>query len=140
MKTSYSTPAVPTWYVVDADGQILGRLATKVATVLRGRHRPSYSPHMRTGDHIIVLNAAKVRVTGAKMAQKTYFRHTGWLGHLRSASMQELMNKDPRRVLTLAVKGMLPRNVTRQWLMRHLHVFPDAAHTYEAQKPVPFPL
>lgn len=140
MKTSYPTSKAPQWYVVDADGQILGRLATKIATVLRGRHLPSYSPHLRTGDHVIVLNAAKIQVTGAKMDQKTYYRHTGWLGHLRSATMRELMDKDPRRVLTLAVKGMLPRNVTRQWLLKHLHVCPGTEHEYAAQKPVSFPL
>ena len=140
MKTSYPNPAAPQWYVVDAEGQILGRLATKIATVLRGRHRPSYSPHLRSGDHVVVLNAAKIRVTGDKLEQKTYYRHTGWLGHLRSATMRELMEKDPRRVVTLAVKGMLPRNVTRQWLLKHLHVFDGAEHTYDAQKPVSFPL
>lgn len=140
MKTSFPKPAKPVWYVVDASDKILGRLSTKIATVLRGRHKPSYTPHWICGDHVIVINAEKVKVTGKKLEQKTYYRHTGWLGHLRSATMKQLQDKNPAQILEFAVKGMMPKNQTRQQLMKRLHVFAGSAHDYEAQKPTPLPL
>lgn len=141
MKTSFPKPAAkPTWYVVDAQDQILGRLSTRIATVLRGRHRPTFVPHWRSGDHVIVLNAEKIKVTGDKVEQKTYYRHTGYLGHLRSTTLKEVMKKDPTKALIHAVKGMLPKNLTREHVLKNLHVIVGPKHEHEAQKPVPFPL
>ena len=140
MKTSFPKPASPTWYIVDATDMILGRLSTKIATVLRGRHKPSFVPHWLCGDHVIVINADKFKVTGSKMTQKIYYRHTGWLGHLRSASMKEMMVKDPTKVLTLAVKGMIPKNLSRAHVLKYLHVYAGPTHEHEANKPAPFPL
>lgn len=140
MKTSFPKPAKPDWFIVDATDKVLGRLSTQIATVLRGRHKPSFVPHWLCGDHVIVINADKVKVTGSKMQQKTYYRHTGWLGHLRSATMKELMVKSPTKVLTFAVKGMLPKNLSRQHILKHLHVYAGPAHEHEANKPAPFPL
>ena len=140
MKTSFPKPAAPVWYVLDASDQVLGRLATEVANVLRGRHKPSYVPHLRSGDHVIIINAEKIRVTGAKVEQKSYFRHAGYLGHLRETSLKDVMAKDPSMAITHAVKGMLPKNATRQHTMKQLHVFTGGTHDHEAQKPVPFPL
>jgi len=140
MKTSYPKPsATPVWYVLDAKELVLGRLASRIAVVLRGRHRANYVPHWTTGDHVIVLNCEKIAVSGNKQADKEYFRHTGYFGHLRSATMQELMDKDPTKVLRLAVKGMLPKNLTREKVLKNLHIFAGETHTHEAQKPVPFP-
>lgn len=139
MKTSFVKPSAPVWYVLDAKDQVLGRLASRIAVVLRGRHRARFTPHWPTGDHIIVLNAEKIKVSGSKMADKEYFRHTGYFGHLRSATMEELMQKDPTQVLRLAVKGMLPKNPTRERILTNLHIFAGETHTHEAQQPVPFP-
>ncbi|MFA5800380.1 MAG: 50S ribosomal protein L13 [Candidatus Peribacteraceae bacterium] len=140
MKTSFPKPAQPQWYVVDARNQVLGRLCAKIAIVLRGRHRPSFVPHWRCGDHVIVLNADKVTVTGAKAEQKAYFRHAGYLGNLRETPMKRLLKDQPGKVIELAVKGMLPKNPTRQHTLKQLHVFTGSAHEHEAQKPLPFPL
>ncbi len=140
MKTSFPKPAERKWFVVDAADQILGRLCTKIATVLRGRHRPSFVPHWRCGDHVIVINAGKVKVTGAKSENKKYYRHAGFLGNLREVPMRRLMKDNPEKVIEHAVKGMLPKNPTRDHiLLKQLHVFPGPAHTHEAQKPLPFP-
>lgn len=140
MKTSFPKPAAAKWYVVDAADQVLGRLSTKIATVLRGRHRADYVPHWRNPDHVIVLNAGKIKITGDKLEQKTYFRHTGWLGHLRQTTLKRMMEKDPTVALEMAVKGMLPKNATRDHTLKQLHVFAGTAHDYDAQKPIPFPL
>lgn len=140
MKTSYPKPsAKPTWYVVDATDLVLGRLASRIAVVLRGRHRANFVPHWTTGDHVIVLNIEKMKVSGSKMSDKEYFRHTGYFGNAKTATMQELMDKDPSKVLMLAVKGMLPKNQTRDKLLTNLHVFAGSTHPHEAQQPVPFP-
>jgi large subunit ribosomal protein L13 len=140
MKTSFPKPAKPQWYVVDASGLILGRLSTKIATVLRGRHRASYVPHWNPKDHVIVLNAAAIKLTGAKLDQKTYYRHTGYLGHLRSKSLRKVMEDNPSKAIEMAVKGMLPKNATRQHTLKQLHVYAGAEHKHEAQQPIPFPL
>lgn len=139
MKTSFPKPAQPQWYLVDATDLVLGRLSSSIANVLRGRHKASYVPHMKCGDHVIVINAEKIKVTGDKLKQKTYYRHTGWLGHLRSATMEKMMEKDPTKVIKMAVKGMMPKNASRQHILKQLHVYAGAAHEHEAQKPAPFP-
>ncbi len=125
------------WVVVDAADQSLGRLATQVDTVLRGKHKPTYTPHLDTGDNVIVVNASKVKFTGNKLINKQYYRHTGYIGHLRSTSAEEMMETHPDRVITAAVKGMLPKNKLSRHLMTNLRVYADNNHGQEAQKPEP---
>ncbi len=140
MKTSFPQSANPQWFILDATDKILGRLSVEVANVLRGRYKPSYVPHMRCPDHVIIINAEKIKVTGDKSAQKTYYRHTGYLGHLRQITMDKVMEKNPAKVIEMAVKGMLPKNPTRQHTMKQLHVFAGSAHDHAAQQPAAFPL
>ncbi len=142
MKTSFPKPsAVKPWYVVDANGAVLGRLATKIATVIRGRNLPSYVPHLPCGAHVIVLNADKIKLTGAKLDQKRYYRHTGYFGSLRETSVRRMLDEKPTEVIRLAVKGMLPKNAMRERVLtKQLHIFAGAEHDFSAQKPVPFPL
>lgn len=140
MKTSFPKASAATWYVLDATDKVLGRMAVDVANVLRGRSLPTYVPHIGSHDHVIIINAAKVKLTGSKRENKTYYRHTGYLGHLREESLKDVMETDPTKAVERAVRGMLPKNATRQHTMKKLHVFADAAHTYDAQKPVPFPI
>lgn len=140
MKTSYPKPAQPQWFIVDATDKVLGRLSVAIADVLRGRYKPSFVPHWQSGDHVIVINADKVKMTGAKKDQKTYYRHTGYLGHLRQATARDIMEKNPAKIIELSVKGMLPKNATRPHTLKKLHVFVGAAHEHDAQKPAPFPL
>src|SRR5919112_2096712 len=124
------------WYIVDAEGMVLGRLATEVARVIRGKHKPMFTPHMDTGDGVIVINAAKVKVTGRKEEQKRYFRHTGYMGHERFTPFAEMIKKHPERVIEKAVYGMLPKTALgRQKLRNKLRVFADAKHTHAAQQP-----
>jgi large subunit ribosomal protein L13 len=124
------------WYVVDADGMVLGRLASEIAKILRGKHKPIFTPHMDTGDHVIVINASKVRVTGRKAEQKEYFRHTGYMGHERFTPIGTMLAKHPERVVEKAVHGMLPKSaLARQVLRRKLRVYPNAEHPHVAQKP-----
>lgn len=123
------------WLVVDADGQALGRLATEVAILLRGKHKPSFTPHVDCGDNVIVINAEKVTLSGNKWDDKTYIRHTGYPGGQRSVTATEMMKKDPRRLVEKAVKGMLPKNKLGAQLFRNLKVYADANHGQEAQKP-----
>jgi large subunit ribosomal protein L13 len=126
------------WFVVDADGLVLGRLASEVARVIRGKHKPSFTPHMDTGDNVIVINAAKVRVTGRKVEQKQYFRHTGYMGHERFTPLETVLAKHPERVIEHAVYGMLPKTALgRQVLRRKLRVFAGSAHPHVAQQPTP---
>jgi len=135
MKT-YSTKASdlkPAWHVVDASGKTLGRLATEVATLLMGKHKPIYSPHLNTGDFVIVLNAAKVRVTGRKAEQKTYYRHSGYPGGLKSATFARTVETHPTRVIEHAVKGMLPRNRLGRDMMRRLKVYSGDVHPHQSQ-------
>ena len=123
------------WWVVDAQDLILGRLATKVANILRGRDKAMYTPFMDTGDFVVVINADKVRVTGAKLDQKMYYRHSGYLGGIKEASLQDLLTKHPERVIQLAVKGMLPKNRLNRRILKKLKVYSGSAHQHQAQKP-----
>ena len=143
MRTYTATPAdiQHHWYIVDADGQVLGRLASEIARVIRGKHKPTFTPHMDTGDYVIVINAAKVRVTGRKAEQKRYFRHTGYMGHERFTPFSSMLTKHPERVIEKAVYGMLPKSgLGRQVLRRKLRVFAGATHTHVAQQPTPLEL
>ena len=128
------------WYVVDAAGLPLGRLASKVAHVLRGKHRPEYTPHVDTGDFVIVINASQVRLTGNKLANKYYHRHSGYPGGLTSESYGELIKRKPEFVIERAVKGMLPKNSLGRQMFRKLKVHAEGTHPHVAQQPVPFPL
>lgn len=125
------------WWLVDAEGQTLGRLATHLATMLRGKHRPSYSPHMDMGDYIVVVNAEKVAVTGNKLADKLYYRHSGYPGGLSERTLAQMMKRYPERVLRLAVRGMLPRNRLRPRQLDNLKVYAGPDHPHQAQKPAP---
>ncbi len=124
-----------TWWVVDASDQILGRLATRIATLLEGKHKPIYSPHLDTGDHVVVINAAKVKVTGDKLAQKRYYRHSNYPGGLKEESLQALMARKPEMVIERAVKGMLPQNRLGRAMVKKLKVYPGADHPHQAQQP-----
>jgi large subunit ribosomal protein L13 len=128
------------WYVVDAAGQNLGRLATQIATVLRGKHKPLYTPGLDCGDFVIVVNADKVHVTGHKLDQKLYYRYSGYPGGLTEITMREQLAKHPERVIEAAVKGMLARNRLRRQLIRKLKVYAGPQHPHQAQQPKPFPL
>ena len=123
------------WYVVDAENRTLGRLASAIAHRLRGKHKPEYTPHVDTGDYVVVVNAAKVRVTGSKETGKIYRRHSGYPGGLKSLSLGQLRAKRPERVIELAVKGMLPKNPLGRAMFRKLKVYAGAAHPHAAQQP-----
>lgn len=125
------------WYVVDASGKTLGRLASEIARRLRGKHKAEYTPNVDTGDYIIVVNAARVRVTGNKATDKVYYRHTGHVGHLRETRFSEMIERRPERVIELAVKGMLPRNPLGRAMFRKLRVYPGPTHEHAAQQPQP---
>ncbi len=127
------------WYVADADGKVLGRLASRVASVLRGKTNPAFSPHVDAGDFVVVVNAAKIRLTGQKLAKKEYVRHTGWPGGVRRARAEEVLTKHPTRLLREAVAGMLPRNRLGRRLVTKLKIYPGPDHPHRAQKPVPLP-
>ena len=125
------------WYLVDATGKTLGRLATDIASRLRGKHKVEYTPHVDTGDYIVVINADKIRVTGNKLKDKMYHRYTGYIGNLKSMPLEKLLKEKPERVLQLAVKGMLPRNPLGRKMFSKLKVFAGAQHDHEAQQPIP---
>lgn len=125
------------WYLVDADGKTLGRLATEIARRLRGKHKPEYTPHVDTGDYIVVVNAEKIRVTGNKMKDKMYHRHTGYIGNLKSMSLEKLLDEHPERALEYAVKGMLPRGPLGRKMFSKLRIFAGPEHTHAAQQPIP---
>lgn len=125
------------WYVVDATNKTLGRLSTEIARRLRGKHKPEYTPHVDTGDYIVVVNAEKVRVTGNKMKDKMYHRYTGYVGNLKSMSLEKLMAEAPERAIELSVKGMLPRNPLGRKMLSKLRVFTGPDHKHEAQQPIP---
>ncbi len=124
------------WYVIDAEGEILGRLAVRVANILRGKNKPEYTPHVDTGDFVIVINADKVKVTGKKETDKIYLHHTGYPGGLKSASFKELMEKDPRIVIEHAVRGMLQHNTLGAEQFNKLKVYVGSEHPHAAQKPI----
>jgi len=125
------------WYLVDANGKTLGRLASELARRLRGKHKVQYTPHVDTGDYIVVVNAEKVRVTGNKLRDKMYHRHTGYIGNLKTISLEKLLAKAPDRVIVHAVKGMLPRNPLGRAMLKKLRVYAGPGHRHEAQQPQP---
>ena len=123
------------WYVVDASGQVLGRLASEVATLLRGKHKPMYAPHMDTGDHVIVINADKIELTGNKLTQKVAYRHSGYPGGITATSFKDMQARHPGRALQKAVKGMLPKGPLGYAMIKKLKVYAGAAHPHAAQQP-----
>jgi len=125
------------WYLVDADGKTLGRLASEIARRLRGKHKVEYTPHVDTGDYIVVVNAEKIRVTGNKLKDKMYHHHTGYIGNLKSISLEKQLQKAPERVIEHAVRGMLPRNPLGRSMMKKLKIYAGAQHRHEAQQPQP---
>jgi large subunit ribosomal protein L13 len=128
------------WWVVDAEGQVLGRLAAQIARILRGKHKPIFSPHMDTGDHVIVLNAAKIRLTGNKLEQKMAYRHSGYPGGLKATPYGQLLERNPTRVIEKAVKGMLPHNRLGRQMASKLKVYEGPTHPHGAQQPRPLDL
>ena len=138
MKTFMASPATieRKWYVVDADGKTLGRLASEVAKVLRGKNKPIFTPHIDTGDYVIVVNAEKIKVTGKKLDQKVYYRHSGYVGGIKETTLKEMLNKHPERVIEFAVKGMLPKGPLGRSMIKKLHVYAGPEHAQQAQKPV----
>lgn len=137
MKTYMATPSTieRKWYVVDAADKTLGRLAAEVAKVLRGKHKPTFTPHMDTGDHVIIINADKVRLTGKKLVQKVYFRHSGYLGGDKYTKAGDMLAKNPVRMVELAVRGMVPHNRLGSQIIKKLHVYAGSGHPHAAQKP-----
>ena len=121
------------WQVIDATGKTLGRMARDISMALQGKDRPTYTPHVNTGSHVVVINAGKVRVTGRKLLQKTYYKHTGYIGHLRTYLLRDMLETRPERVIQLAVKGMLPRNTMGREMLKRLKVYPGDSHPHDAQ-------
>ena len=139
MKTFSPTPKDINreWFVVDAEDKILGRLATQIAHRLRGKHKPEFAPHMDNGDFIVVVNCEKIKVTGNKLHQKTYYRHSGYIGGLKATSLEKVLHKKPEFVLMHAVRGMLPKNILGRALLKKLKVYVGAEHPHGAQQPKP---
>ena len=125
------------WYLVDAKDKTLGRLSTEIATRLRGKHKPIYTPHVDTGDYIVVINASKITVTGKKMEDKMYYKHTGYIGNMKSSNLATMMKKSPETVLMKSVRGMLPKTKLGNAMIKKLRVFSGPDHTHEAQAPKP---
>ncbi|MCI8564995.1 MAG: 50S ribosomal protein L13 [Lachnospiraceae bacterium] len=137
MKTFMASPSTieRKWYVVDATGHTLGRLSSEVAKVLRGKNKPTFTPHIDTGDYVIVINADQIKVTGKKMEQKIYYNHSEYVGGMKETKLQEMMAKKPEKVIELAVKGMLPKGPLGRSMIKKLHVYAGAEHPHTAQKP-----
>jgi large subunit ribosomal protein L13 len=137
MKSFMASPATieRKWYVVDATGHTLGRLTSEIAAILRGKNKPTFTPHIDTGDYVIVVNADKIKVTGKKLSQKIYYNHSDYPGGMRETTLAEMMAKDSTEVIRLAVKGMLPKGPLGRSMITKLHVFSGAEHTHAAQKP-----
>ena len=137
MKTNMANPEniERKWYVVDAEGATLGRLASEIAKVLRGKNKPEYTPHIDTGDYVIVVNAEKVKVTGKKLQQKIYYNHSDYVGGMKETTLAELLAKKPEKVIELAVKGMLPKGPMGRDMIKKLHVYAGPEHANQAQKP-----
>ena len=133
--TAKPETVVQDWYLVDATDKVLGRLATQIATRLRGKHKPEYTPHVDTGDHIVIVNAAKIRVTGDKINQKKYYRHSGYPGGIKETLLSDELDNNPERVIERAVKGMLPKNSLGRAMFRKLRVYAGPDHTHQAQQP-----
>ena len=123
------------WYVVDAEGQTLGRMASEIAKVLRGKNKPEYTPHVDTGDYVVVVNAEKVKVSGKKLQQKIYYNHSDYVGGMKETTLVEMMAKKPEKVIELAVKGMLPKGPMGRDMIKKLHVYAGPEHKQQAQKP-----
>ncbi len=128
------------WHLIDAEGKTLGRLATEVARRLRGKHKPEYTPHIDTGDYVVIINAEKIGVTGRKMSDKMYHRHTGYIGNLKSISLEKLLARRPERVIQQAVKGMMPRGPLGRAMLGKLKVYAGSDHPHAAQQPQPLEL
>jgi len=139
MKTTLAKPDSidAKWYLVDADGETLGRLAVKIANILRGRHKPTYTPHLDTGDFVVVINAEKIRVTGKKEDQKNYMFYSGWFGNEKYVPLSEFRKRRPEFIIEHAVKGMLPRNKLAAQMLKKLKIYGGGSHPHEAQNPVP---
>lgn len=137
MKSYMASPATieRKWYVVDATGYTLGRLASEVAKILRGKNKPIFTPHMDTGDYVIITNAEHIKVTGKKLDQKIYYRHSDYVGGMKETTLREMLNKKPEKVIELAVKGMLPKGPLGRQMITKLHVYTGPEHKHEAQKP-----
>ena len=123
------------WYLVDATNKTLGRLSTEIASRLRGKHKPIYTPHVDTGDYIVVVNASKIRVTGNKMTDKVYYKHSGYIGNMKSMNLETMLEKNPERVIMKSVKGMLPKNKLSNAMLKKLRVFAGPEHNHSSQKP-----
>jgi large subunit ribosomal protein L13 len=134
-KTYFAKPSEvkPRWLTIDATGKTLGRLATEIARILQGKHKPIYTPHILTGDYVVVINAARVRVTGKKLRQKIYYRHSGYMGNLKAITLEEMLKRHPERVIQLAVKGMLPDNKLGRDMLKRLKVYAGDSHPHQAQ-------
>ncbi len=139
MRTYNATPAealaARSWWVIDAEGQPLGRIASKVATILRGKHKPTFTPHVDTGDFVVVINAAKVKATGNKLDQKKYYSFSGYIGSLKAVTLKDALVRDPEMPIKHAVKGMLPKNVLGRQLIKKLKVYAGSEHPHVAQNP-----
>ena len=143
MRTTYMAKASEIdrkWFVVDAEGKTLGRLASEVAAILRGKHKPTYTPHVDTGDHVIIINAEKIELTGKKLTDKIYYRHTGHVGGIKSRTALEMRTNYPEKMLELAIKGMLPKGSLGNQMYRKLHVYAGSEHAHQAQKPETYEL
>ena len=142
MMKTYSAKAAdlkPQWYIIDAEGQVLGRLASQIAQILRGKHKPTFTPHLQSGDFVVVINAEKIAVTGRRMDQKIYYRHSQYPGGLKKTTLrQTLTGKYPERALQHAVKGMVMHNRLGAYIMSHLKVYTGPTHPHQAQKPIPW--
>ena len=141
MSTTIAQPSAVTrsWFVIDAEGQTVGRLATRIATALRGKHKADFTPHVDNGDHVVVVNVDKVVFTGRKLDHKHYYRYSGHPGGLRATSARKMLDTHPERVLHAAVKGMLPKNRLSRQVIKKMHLYVGAEHPHEAQQPQPFP-
>ena len=137
MKTYHAKPheVERKWYIIDAEDQVLGRVATKAATLLKGKHKPQYTPHVDTGDFVVIINADKIRVTGTKAQTKSYYRHSGFPGGIKDARLEEVREKFPERIIENAVKGMLPKNKLQAERLKRLRIFAGAEHSHAAQTP-----
>ena len=137
MKSFMASPSTikREWYVVDATGHTLGRLTSEIAKILRGKNKPTYTPHIDTGDYVIVVNADKIKVTGKKLDQKVYYHHSGYVGGMKETTLKEMLAKKPEKVLELAVKGMLPKGPLGRSMLKKLFVYAGPEHKHEAQKP-----
>jgi len=142
MRTYFAkqTDVIRKWHLVDANGKTLGRLASRVAILLRGKHKPTFTPHVDTGDHVVIINADKIRLTGDKFKTKTYIHHTGYPGGLKSVTAEHLHAKNPTGLVTRAIKGMLPKNPLGKQMARKLKVYAGTVHPHEAQRPEPLAL